>query len=111
MIAASGKIIITFALGAMGGPFLAAVAMDKWGAQGFLIYLGLVMSVLMIYVFYRVQVRSSLPVNDQEEFVLVPRVPPVSPVLDPRTDPNYYAADSENLRINLDTPTLIVEEQ
>ena len=78
MVAASGKIIITFALGAMGGPFLAAVAMDKWGAQGFPIYLGLVMSVLIIYVFYRVQVRASLPVDDQEEFVLVSRVPPVS---------------------------------
>ena len=110
MVAASGKIIITFAFGAMGGPFLAAVAMDQWGAQGFLIYLVLVMSVLMIYVFYRIQVRPSLPVDDQEEFVLVPRMPPFNPVLNPRTDPDYDTRDPENLQVNLGASIRIVED-
>ena len=93
----------------MGGSFLAAVAMDQWGAHGFLIYLVLVMSVLMIYVFYRDQVRESLPVDDQEEFVLVPRMPQVEPVLDPRTDPNYETRGPENLQVNLDASIMIAE--
>ena len=33
MVAASGKIIITFALGAIGRPFLAAVDMNHWGLK------------------------------------------------------------------------------
>ena len=110
MVAASSKIIISFAMGAIGGPFLAP-AMNQWDALGILIYLGMVKSVLMIYVFYRVQVRESLPVDDQEEFVLVPRIPPLSPILDPRNDPNYDSVDSRNLGINLDAHAPIAEGQ
>ena len=36
-------------------------------------------SSLLLYILYRVQVRKALPVEVQEDFVLVPRMPPGSP--------------------------------
>ena len=64
-------------------------------------------SSLLLYILYRVQVRKALPVEVQEDFVLVPRMPPGSLELDPRTDPDYNANDPSPL-LDIDPDYLTV---
>jgi hypothetical protein len=64
-------------------------------------------SSLLLYILYRVQVRKALPVEVQEDFVLVPRMPPGSLELDPRTDPDYDANDP-GLLLDIDSDYLTV---
>ena len=104
MIAASGNMILTFAIGSIAGPFMLGVSMNQLGAQGFLIYFAVVMSSLMLFILYRIQVRQALPVEAQEDFVVVPRMPPVHPQLDPRIDPDYDATDPEEYKNREDFP-------
>lgn len=56
------------------------------------------MGSLMFFILYRVQVRKSLPVESQEDFVVVPLIPPVDSQLDLRIDPYYDATDLEALK-------------
>ena len=104
MIAASGNMILTFALGSIAGPFLLGLSMQHLGAEGFLIYLGTVMGTLMLFILYRIQVRQALPVEAQENFVVIPRMPPVHPQLDPRIDPDYDATDPGSFRESENIP-------
>jgi hypothetical protein len=43
-------------------------------------------------------------VEAQEDFVVVPRMPPVHPQLDPRIDPDYDATDPEEYKTREDFP-------
>ena len=104
MIAASGNMILTFAIGSIAGPFMLGVSMNQLGAQGFLIYFAVVMGTLMLFILYRIQVRQALPAEAQEDFVVVPRMPPVHPQLDPRIDPDYDATDPEEYKTREDFP-------
>ena len=90
--------ILTFAIGSIAGPFMLGVSMNQLGAQGFLIYFAVVMGSLMLFILYRIQVRQALPAEAQEDFVVVPRMPPVHPQLDPRIDPDYDATDPEEYK-------------
>jgi len=93
MVAATGKLIFTYATGAIAGPALIALVMEGVGAPGFPLFLIVVHSSLLLYILYRIQVRKALPVEAQEGFVVVPRMPPGNLELDPRTDPDYDAND------------------
>ena len=107
MIAASGNMILTFAIGSIAGPFLLGVSMKQMGAQGFLIYFGMVMGSLMLFILYRTQVRQALPVEAQENFVIVPRMPPIHSQLDPRIDPDYDSTDPEAFKNEEDFSTKV----
>ena len=107
MVAATGKLIFTYAIGAITGPALIALVMEGIGTTGFPLFLIVVHSSLLLYILYRVQVRKALPVEVQEDFVLVPRMPPGSLELDPRTDPDYDANDPGPL-LDIDSDYLTV---
>ena len=107
MVAATGKLIFTYAIGAITGPALIALVMEGIGTTGFPLFLIVVHSSLLLYILYRVQVRKALPVEVQEDFLLVPRMPPGSLELDPRTDPDYDANDPGPL-LDIDSDYLTV---
>lgn len=93
MVAATGRLIFTYAIGAIAGPALVALVMESAGPAGFPLFLITVHVVMLLYILYRVQVRKALPIEVQEDFVVVPRMPPGNLALDPRTDPDYDAND------------------
>ncbi|MFQ6016744.1 MAG: MFS transporter [Kiloniellaceae bacterium] len=84
-VAASGGLLLAYALGATAGPVLAAVVMGALGAHAFFGYIGLVAGGFMVFVFYRMQARAPLPAEQQESFVALPRMSPVAAELDPRS--------------------------
>ena len=84
MLAAMGSIIAIYAGGSILGPLLSASVMEAFGADGFFFFIAVVQLLLIVFIFYRIQVRDALPIDEQEEFVMHDAT--ISGIeLDPRT--------------------------
>ncbi len=82
MAAASGGLIFVNGLGAIIGPILTGWAMSKFGAQGFWVYLFVVMLALVAYVAYRMTQRASVYAaeDDYDAVAYAPVSPSATPV-------------------------------
>ncbi len=86
MVAAMGSMILAFSFGGILGPFIASIAMTRFGGAALFYMLAVVQILLAGFVIYRMTARHALPIEDQESFVMQnPAVPP-SVDLDPRTE-------------------------
>ena len=91
-VAGASRLLMSFSIGAVGGPLICSLAMSWLGPHAFFGYIGLVAAVLAGFVLYRMAKRKPLPVADQQEFVALPRMSPVGATLDPRGTPQEDAA-------------------
>jgi MFS family permease len=91
-VAGASRLLMSFSVGASGGPLICSLAMSWLGPHAFFGYIGLVAAVLAGFVLYRMAKRKPLPVADQQEFVALPRMSPVGATLDPRGTPQEDAA-------------------
>jgi MFS family permease len=90
-VAAGAGLQIIFGIGAMGGPFLASVFMNKYGANGFFIYLTIFHLLVGFFGLYRITKRNYED-NPDSTFTPLPRnITPLGIELDPTT-----AADLSN---------------
>ena len=90
-VAAGAGLQIIFGIGAMGGPFLASVFMNIYGANGFFIYLAIFHLLIGIFGMYRITKREYED-NPESTFTPLPRnITPLGIELDPTT-----AADLSN---------------
>lgn len=84
MVGAMSSLLGFYAIGSIFGPYSASLMMKYTGPQGLFITLSGLEILLLGFVFYRINARESLPLEQQESFVMST---PSSdaPHLDPRT--------------------------
>ena len=78
MPAASGGLVLTFGVGAISGPLVAGLLMDKLGPLAFWLVLGVTFGTIALYALYRMTQRQAVPVDETESYLSV--LPTASPV-------------------------------
>lgn len=78
MPAASGGLVFTFGIGAIGGPFLTGWAMQAMGPYAYWLSLGPTYALIALYALWRMTRREAMPVSDTESYLGV--LPSASPV-------------------------------
>ncbi|MCL4675645.1 MAG: MFS transporter, partial [Pararhodobacter sp.] len=86
-IAASGRLLMVYSIGATVGPLLAAALMAGFGPSSFFLFESVVAIAYALFVLYRVARQPCLPVDQREKYVPVPDVTAIAMALDPRTEP------------------------
>lgn len=85
MVGAMSSLLGFYAIGSIFGPYSASLTMELMGPQGLFVTLGALELLFLGFVFYRMSVRESLPLDQQESFVMS-SPNSVAPHLDPRTE-------------------------
>ena len=94
-VAAGGGLQIIFGLGAMGGPMLCSIFMNKFGANGFFIYLMIFHIIIGLFGMYRITRRGTKE-NPDSTFTPLPRnITPLGIELDPTTGADLSNPDNK----------------
>jgi MFS family permease len=84
-VAAGGGLQFVFGLGAMGGPLLCSIVMDKLGPNGYFVYLLIFHIIIGLFGIYRMAKRKVVD-NPDNTFTSLPRhITPAGIELDPET--------------------------
>jgi len=84
-VAAAGRLLLFYAVGATAGPLLTSTIMATLGPYSFFAFETVVAVTFAGFVAHRVRRRPPLPADEQEVFVAVPSETSVATGLDPRT--------------------------
>lgn len=88
-VAASGRLLMIYSIGATLGPLLASTLMSIYGPYSFFLFESAIAIAYAIFVLISVKVGPDLPAQgEREKFVQVPDVSPLAMHLDPRTEPD-----------------------
>lgn len=87
-VAASGRLLMVYSIGATVGPLLASSLMSLYGPRTFFLFESAVAMVYAVFVLFFVMTRSKLPAGQRQKFVPLPDISPVAMALDPRIDPD-----------------------
>ncbi len=85
-VAASGRLLMVYSIGATVGPLLAAALMAIYGPSSFFLFEATVAVLYAAFVLVHACRRPSVPVELREKYVPLPDVSPVVMALDPRTE-------------------------
>ncbi len=85
-VAGASRLLMSFSLGAVAGPVVCSFVMTWLGPHAFFGYIGAVAAGLTGFVLYRMAKRHALPVEEQQEFVALPRLSPVGAELHPEAE-------------------------
>lgn len=95
-VAAVAGCNVIFGLGAMAGPIICSILMQKFGPNGFFLHLIMFLSLIVIYGFHRVTVKTYED-NPDSTFTPLPRdITPLGIELDPTTGADL--SNSENVK-------------
>jgi MFS family permease len=94
-IAAAGRLLIVYSIGATIGPLMASGLMSVYGPTSFFLFEAIIAVLYAVFVLVRVVQRPSLPEDKREKYVSLPDVTPIAMALDPRTDPDSQAEANE----------------
>lgn len=86
-IAASGRLLMVYSIGATMGPLFAAALMSIYGPSSFFIFESALAVLYAAFVLTQVAARPALAGDEQEPYVVLPDVTPIAMGLDPRTEP------------------------
>ncbi len=84
-VAASGRLVLLYSLGAAFGPVGAAAAMTLTGAAGLFLFVALCAAITLAFGVWRHSATDAVPASEQQEFQIVPRTTPTASLLDPNT--------------------------
>lgn len=84
-VAASGRLVLLYSLGAAFGPVGAAAAMTLAGTAGLFLFVALCAGITLGFGVWRQAATDAVPASDQQEFQIVPRTTPIASLLDPNT--------------------------
>ena len=85
MVGAMGSLIMVFAVGSMIGPYSSSLVIQWMGSGMLFTFLAVIQAGLALFIVYRMQVRESVPSDEQEDFVMQGAAMPIGVHLDPRT--------------------------
>jgi len=71
MAAASGGLLFINGLGAIAGPLITGWMMGWIGPQGFFVYIGVIVSLLAAYAFWRMTQRPAIPTDETGAFAMM----------------------------------------
>ncbi len=86
IIAATQGLLLVNGVGSIIGPLLVPGFMHTIGPLGLFVYFALVSGILGLFFLWSHTRKSRTPVEEQQEFVAVPRMTPVATELDPRAE-------------------------
>ena len=85
-VAGASRMLMAFSVGAVAGPLICSPAMTWLGPHAFFGYIGAVAAALTAFVLYRMGRRKALPVEEQRDFVAMPRMSPVGAEMHPAAE-------------------------
>ncbi|WP_319022506.1 MULTISPECIES: MFS transporter [unclassified Meridianimarinicoccus] len=94
-VAASGRLLMVYSIGATIGPLLASTLMSIYGPYSFFLFESAVAISYAIFVLFCVRARPDLPAEGSEKFVPLPDISPVAMALDPRVEPEPETPESK----------------
>mgnify|MGYP000635696964 CR=1 FL=1 len=95
MVNAMALCYMIFGIGGIIGPLASSYFIEEMGGKGLLLFILVIECSLMLYVMYRIKMRKSMPVEDQETFV--PFSPSESVILaSMEYDDSHYTYTSED---------------
>lgn len=87
-VAASGRLLMVYSIGATVGPVLASALMSIYGPYSFFLFESAMALAFAAFVLIRVATGAALPAGDRERFVPLPDTSSLAMGLDPRTEPD-----------------------
>ncbi|CCW19644.1 major facilitator family transporter [Sphingobium indicum BiD32] len=84
-VAASGRLVLLYSIGAALGPVLAASFMTAAGTGGLFLFIALCAALAMVVGLWRQRASTPVPDNYQQDFQIVPRTTPMAALLDPNS--------------------------
>jgi len=95
-VASGGGLNLVFGLGAMGGPIICSIFMNKYGPNSFFMFLLIFHVIIAIFALYRTTKRSTKD-NPDSTFTPLPKnITPLGMELDPDTGVNLSNVDKKN---------------
>ena len=91
-VAASGRLVLVYSMGAALGPVLAASFMTMTGPGGLFLFIAVCAGLAMAVGLWRQRASDPVPGNYQQEFQVVPRTTPMASLLDPNVSDDEPAA-------------------
>lgn len=87
-VAASGRLLMVYSIGATAGPLLAATLMEIYGPSSFFLFESGIAVIYALFVLVRIRMRGRVPSEGRAKFIPLPDISAVVMRLDPRTDPD-----------------------
>ena len=84
IVAATGGLLLAYGVGATVGPLMAPIFMHTLGPRGLFVYFILVAGAMAGFIYWRSKVKPSVPLAEQQEFVMAAITTPIVNELDPR---------------------------
>ncbi|EPR11277.1 major facilitator transporter [Sphingobium indicum IP26] len=84
-VAASGRLVLLYSIGAALGPVLAAGFMTAAGTGGLFLFIACCAGLAMMVGLWRQRASDPVPVMYQQEFQIMPRTTPMAALLDPNS--------------------------
>ncbi len=84
MVSASGGLLLSYSVGAVIGPLLAAPVMESVGPAGLFLFTAVIGVAMALHTLWRMTVREAVAPEDKAPFQMVARTTPVAGELDPR---------------------------
>lgn len=86
IVAATGGLLLSYGIGATLGPLIAPSLISMLGDNGLFLYFAIVSGTFLTFIIWRSTRRSSLPADEQQDFIAVPHTTPITAEMDPRSD-------------------------
>jgi len=84
-VAASGRLVLLYSIGAALGPMGGAAFMSVLGSGGLFLFIALCAASLLAFGIWRQSISAPVPAPEQQDFQIVPRTTPMASLLDPNT--------------------------
>lgn len=84
-VAASGRLVLLYSVGAALGPMGAAAVMTMAGASGLFLFIALCAGATLAFGLWRQASSDPVPAPEQQDFQIVPRTTPMASLLDPNS--------------------------
>lgn len=94
-IAASGRLVLLYSVGAAIGPIGGALFMTGWNSGGLFLFIALCAGGTAAFGLWREKATPPVPAPKQQDFQILPRTTPIASLLDPNTPDSPAAEESQ----------------
>ena len=84
-VAASGRLVLLYSVGAALGPIGGALFMTGWSTGGLFLFIALCAGGTTAFGLWRQKATPPVPAPEQQDFQILPRTTPIASLLDPNT--------------------------
>lgn len=91
-IAATGRLVLLYSMGAAVGPLAGAALMTRWSTGGLFLFIALCAGATSIFGVWRQKIVAPVPAPEQQDFQILPRTTPMASLLDPNTPDDITVA-------------------